>query len=124
MKMKVKIIILITILIHLVFINFSNLFPDGQRGMWELNIEDAPELYKDAVSATIKELLKTNEKPEEFYVQFPEKPTNEPVIVLNLWHKSAFDKINYGKEGNPGGKCRDMYYDKQEHKIIKVLFWQ
>jgi hypothetical protein len=64
-----KKIILITILIHFVFIDFSNLFADGQRGMWKLDIKDIPDLYKDAVSTTINELLKTGEKPEEFFVQ-------------------------------------------------------
>lgn len=115
---------IITVLFPCIFLNIMNIFADGQRGMWELNIAAAPELYRDAVRAVINELVKTKEKPEDFYVQFPEKPNNKPVIILNLWHKSAFNKNNYGKAGNPGGKCRNIHYDTQQHKVIKVLFWQ
>jgi hypothetical protein len=122
--MKMKKILCMTVLIHFGFFYLWNSTAYGQRAMYELNMDNTPELFKDAVRAVIDELVKTEENPEEFYIQFPEKPANEPVIILNLWHKSAFDKINNGKAGNPGGKCRDIYYDIQQHKIIKVLFWQ
>lgn len=96
----------------------------GQRALYKLNVNDTPELYRDAVKAAIVELQKTKERPEDFYVQFPEKFPNEPVVILNLWHKSAFEKKNLGMNGNPGGKCRDMHYDKNLNKIANVLFWQ
>jgi hypothetical protein len=96
----------------------------GQRALCRLNVESAPPLYGEAVSATIDELRRTGESPEEFFVQFPEKPSGDPVVVLNLWHKSAFEERNYGHAGNPGGKCRDVHYDTRQRKIIKVLFWQ
>lgn len=115
---------IITILFHCIFFNIMNIFADGKSGMWELNIAKTPVRYRDAVRAAIHELVKTKEKPEDFYAQFPEKPNNEPVIILNLWHKSAFNKTNFGKAGNPGGKCRNIHFDKQQHKVIKVLFWQ
>ncbi len=96
----------------------------GQRAVCKLNVTEAPALYKDAVDAVILELSNSGEKPGDFYVQFPEKPPAGTIVVLNLWHVSAFRKKQRGIPGNPGGRCRDIHYDTRQKKIVKVLFWQ
>lgn len=61
--------------------------------------------------------------PGEFYVELEERDSGT-LYVLHLWHQSAFLPENIGMNGNPGGKCRDVWYSVKERKIIKTLFWQ
>ncbi len=119
-----KPIFLIAVFMQCTLCSFPSHPAGGQRALFELNVECAPPLYREAVSATIDELRSTGENAEEFLVQFPERPAHDPVVVLNLWHKSAFDERTRGHAGNPGGKCRDVHYDARQRKIIRILFWQ
>ncbi len=82
---------------------------------------------KDVQKIIISELQKDNENPSEFYATvFVEQKfgTVGEVLDFSLWHQSAFLKENWNVQGNPGGKCRDFYYDTNQKKITDKLFWQ
>jgi hypothetical protein len=110
--------------VMLLLFEFPHVSATGQRAMYRLNVNEAPELYRESVCAVIHELRKTREYPGDFFVQFPEIPTDDSVIIINLWHKSALEAVHSDIPGNPGGKCRDMYYDTRSRTVVKVQFWQ
>jgi hypothetical protein len=62
------------------------------------------------------------EFPEEFYADV--KPDGHGVLVFHLWHKSALPIENMDVVGNPGGKCRDVIYDTESHRVRSTLFCQ
>lgn len=81
------------------------------------------EKYQSAINAVIEKLKEDGENPDDFYAKFEEsKNSNE--IIFHLWHKDAFKPENRGIRGNPGGKCRDVYYDVIQKKVTQVSFCQ
>jgi hypothetical protein len=44
--------------------------------------------------------------------------------MFHLWHESAFLPENRNVVGNPGGKCRDVWYDPEKRTVVKVFWWQ
>lgn len=82
-----------------------------------------PEPYRAAVAAVAASLKEEREDPAEFSCDL-EVPADGQELVFHLWHRSAFLPENVGALGNPGGKCRDVWYDRRQQKVIKTLFWQ
>jgi hypothetical protein len=76
-----------------------------------------------AVFSATAQLLRRGEDPAEFYVTSTVRDSGT-VVVLHLWHEAAFYPENASMQGNPGGKCRDMWYDVRRRAITKELFWQ
>jgi hypothetical protein len=68
-------------------------------------------------------VARSGERPEEFLAEV-EVNRVDGVMVFHLWHRSAWDPENQGARGNPGGKCRDVYFDPRRGKVIQTLFWQ
>ena len=91
----------------------------GAKHLSEQNL--FPSEYREAVDAVIKELQKNNETPAEFYAQI-EMDENSSMLIFHLSHQDAFKDDIF--PGNPGGKCRDMYYDVNQKKVVKTLFWK
>ncbi len=85
----------------------------------------APESFSPEHRAPAKvvaaELRSGGEDPSEFFASVTERPD---VLIFHLWHQSAFAPENANVVGNPGGKCRDAYYDKASGTVSKTLFWQ
>lgn len=75
------------------------------------------------IEAVIEALQKQDEDPADFFVQV-HLPSIESVVRVSLWHEDAFSLWHYRDSGNPGGKCRDMYFDRGTEKITKTLFWK
>ena len=86
-----------------------------------IKLEDIAPSFRDAASVAATALRATGEAPQEFFVEIEETPD---AVVLHLWHKDAFLPENANVIGNPGGKCRDMYYDPEARTITKTLLWQ
>jgi len=80
------------------------------------------EYYRPVLRAVIDELKKNREDPSEFYASVESQGPNQAVV--HLWHQDAFKAENLGIVGNPGGRCRDFYYDMKQKKITKKLGWQ
>ena len=86
-----------------------------------VSVEDFAPGLRNAAKAAAAALRATGENPQEFFVEIEE---TADAVVLHLWHEDAFLPENANVVGNPGGKCRDMYYDPQTGTITKTLFWQ
>jgi hypothetical protein len=63
------------------------------------------------------------ERPEEFFAEVEVSRANG-MLVFHLWHRSAWNPENRGAVGNPGGKCRDVYFDPRRGEVTQTLFWQ
>jgi hypothetical protein len=77
---------------------------------------------REAVRAASSELIRQGDSPADFYAEVRKTPEGE--IVLQLWHSDAFRPENRDTVGNPGGKCRTMYFDPGTHRIVRELRWQ
>jgi len=82
-----------------------------------------PSSQQDAARAVAVALRERGEKPGEFHAQVVTEDAGN-VLVFHLWHDSALTKQNRQAPGNPGGKCRDAYYDRRKKQVAKMLFWQ
>jgi hypothetical protein len=81
--------------------------------------ESFPQEYREAASSVAQELRQDRENPAAFYGHVD---SASGALVFHLWHEDAFKE--QGLEGNPGGKCRDFYYDVESHRVTQKLFWQ
>jgi hypothetical protein len=88
-----------------------------------VKVEDFPAQHREAAKAVATALKDRKENPKEFYANVEAK-NNGDVLVFHLWHQSAFDPKNRNVPGNPGGKCRDAFFDTKQGKVTDVLFWQ
>jgi hypothetical protein len=77
--------------------------------------------FQDAARAAAQSLKQSGEKPEAFYA---EVSSDDKALVFHLWHESAFEPANQNVAGNPGGKCRDVWYDLVSRGVTQTLFWQ
>lgn len=78
-----------------------------------------PEKHRPAV----EKVAKSVGKPGEFFAAIEEKKgTGE--LVFHLWHQDAFKPENRNVVGNPGGQCRDVYFDPQKGEVTRTLWWQ
>jgi hypothetical protein len=82
-----------------------------------------PKAYRSVIEVVTSELKKDQEDPSEFYAQIESK-TNSEILVIHLWHQAAFKPGAESMHGNPGGKCRDFYYDTKQERVTKKLWWQ
>ncbi len=78
-----------------------------------------PEKFHEALKA----IQKSQKNPQEFYIQF-EMNNSRTELIFHLWHESAFLQKNRNITGNPGGKCKDVYYNLKQKKVTKTYFWQ
>lgn len=82
-----------------------------------------PEKYRDAARVVAEELRRDQVNPSAFYARV--EASKEPdVLIFHLWHEAAFRPENLYTLGNPGGQCRDFYYDLKLKKVTKKLFWK
>lgn len=77
--------------------------------------------YREAATSVAQELMLDKENPAEFYA---EVESAAGALVFHLWHVDAFKEQNQRLDGNPGGKCRDFYYDVGSHRVTQKVFWQ
>jgi hypothetical protein len=76
-----------------------------------------------AALAVAAELRRIQDDPAEFYATLETRDSGS-VVVFHLWHRSAFYPENAHVDGNPGGKCLDVWYDLQRKVITRRLVWQ
>jgi hypothetical protein len=93
----------------------AGLLPLADAGAFPVDRQTAARAVADA-------LARSGEPPEEFFAEVEDG--RDGVVVFHLWHRSAFDPENRGGHGNPGGKCRDVYFDPSRGEAIRTLFWQ
>ena len=74
-----------------------------------------------AVVAARAELKRVLENPNDFYATVQ---ATDDLVLLELWHRSAFLPENCNEIGNPGGKCRTLGYDPKRDRITSTKFWQ
>ena len=94
----------------------SALLPLADAGAFPADRRAGARAVADAVA-------RSGEQPEEFFAEV-EVRRADGVVVFHLWHRSAWDPENQGACGNPGGKCRDVYFDPRLGEVIQTLFWQ
>jgi hypothetical protein len=79
--------------------------------------------HRNAAQTVAEELIKDGVNPDAFYATI--EPTQSArVLIFHLWHKDAFQEENQGVNGNPGGKCRDFYYNVKRQRVTWKAFWQ
>ena len=84
------------------------------------SVEAFPLEDRDLIRAAAAELLRTGDKPAEFYATVTRSADGAKV---NLWHRSAFLPESRGREGNPGGRCFTMNFDS-DMRVTKKAKWQ
>ena len=83
----------------------------------------APEKFAPGLQEAARAVAQSVGQPQDFYAQIePSRATNE--LIFHLWHKDAFLPANQHLAGNPGGKCRDVYYQREQKKVARTLYWQ
>lgn len=98
---------------------------------------DFPAEYREIAAALAKEQSNAN----EYYVDIKTRRLNQDdgygyvikdlgikeganVVELNCWYISAFTDENRNLNGNPGGRCFTVYYDKKQKKFSTRVSWQ
>jgi hypothetical protein len=87
------------------------------------DIGSFPADYRQAAAAVSEVVDRSGEQSKEFYVKIDANRADK-IIVLHLWHQSAWAPENKGKVGNPGGRCRDAWFDPAIGQVVRVEFWQ
>ena len=87
-----------------------------------MEVSKFPPDQRETVRKSVEQLRLDSEDPAEFYAEIETR--SDGIVIVHLWHESAFSPENRGVVGNPGGKCRDLYYDPKENRITQKLFWQ
>jgi hypothetical protein len=91
--------------------------------------EAFPADRQDAARAVAAALRERGEQPAEFHAEVSSENDGK-VLVFHLWHDSAFEEQERAAAkgvfilGNPGGKCRNAYYDTEKKRVTQMLFWQ
>lgn len=78
-------------------------------------------LEQRALVAARAELQRVLEAPGEFFAVVQ---ATDDLVLLELWHRSAFSPEHCNELGNPGGKCRTFGYDPKRGRITSTKFWQ
>ena len=90
--------------------------------------------HLEALAAVTGEVVRGGGMPDEYYAQV--EPPDEDIVstlklrerrsylVFHLWHVSAFSPENRGVDGNPGGRCMSMLYDKRQKKVVEKWGWK
>ena len=94
----------------------AGLLPLSDAGAFAADQQAGARAVADAV-------VRSGERPEEFFAEV-DAGSADGIVVFHLWHRSAWNPENRGVVGNPGGKCRDVYYDAKRGEVIRTLFWQ
>jgi hypothetical protein len=84
--------------------------------------ENIAKEHREAAKAVAASLRDAGDDPKEFSCQI--EASAEGQLIFHLWHESAFLPENRDVRGNPGGRCRDVYYDPAQKKVVKTLWWQ
>jgi hypothetical protein len=92
-----------------------------------VDTEALPENFREAARAVAASISQAGEDPKEFFAEISSESGGQ-VLVFHLWHTSAFTPENNPPNGivlgNPGGKCRNVYYDTKARRVTETLFWQ
>jgi len=99
----------------------STLTPEDVNATQLIDITKFPAEYRVAVETTAMYLKSKGEEPSEFHAS--NITQSSEIIILPLWHESAF-KFDKNVVGNPGGKCRNIEYDTKSKRVIREVFWQ
>lgn len=84
-----------------------------------------PDEYRPTARAVADALAGGGERSEEFFAQVEGSWAGAAgVVAFHLWHRSAWEPGNRTAVGNPGGKCRDVWFDSSREQVVKTLFWQ
>lgn len=96
--------------------------PRDGHSVGDLNLGQ-PEYFPERLRGAVRAVAKSVGTPAEFWAQIePDRRTGE--LVFHLWQQDAFLPANRNMVGNPGGKCRDVYYSRKDRKVTRTLFWQ
>ena len=95
------------------------------------DISNAPEEEKILWKTTQEWIKNKGEVVNDYYAKIDkEKSTAEETQIL-LYHETAFkvltDAQNHGitsMKGNPGGKCKTLFYSTSTKKVAKEWWWQ
>jgi hypothetical protein len=90
------------------------------------NLDAFPADQRDAARAVAASLGEGGERAAEFYATVTSEDAGK-VLVFHLWHESAFEAQARARgfiPGNPGGKCRDVWYDLEKRRVTQTLYWQ
>jgi len=97
--------------------------PESVHAVQLTRLSALPTPYRAAAEAGAIYLSQHGEQPSEFYVSLDASDQTDKTIELPLWHVSAF-KVSPRVKGNPGGKCRTLYYDVASKQITGTVFWK
>lgn len=72
-----------------------------------------------AIAAVNRELLRVLEAPGDYFASVQ---TAGDLVLLELWHKSAFLPENCRERRC--AKCRTQAYDPKKHKLVSTKVWE
>ena len=96
------------------------LTPEAVGALPIASVDAFPSEQRDLIRAASAELLRTGQQPAEFYGTVARAKDGAEVA---LWHQTAFLPKNRDMDGNPGGRCFTMYFDRAG-RVAKKLKWQ
>jgi hypothetical protein len=76
---------------------------------------------KAAVLAARRELSRLLEVPADY---FGNVQTAGDLVLLELWHRSAFPPDGCIQAGSAGGKRRTLSYDPRKQRIVSSKVWE
>jgi hypothetical protein len=76
---------------------------------------------KAAVLAARRELSRLLEVPSDY---FGSVQTAGDLVLLELWHRSAFPPEGCVLAGSSGGKRRTLSYDPRRQRIVSSKVWE
>ncbi len=101
----------------------AHLTPEKVDAIPIVELERFPAEHREAIRAADRELRSQKEDPRDFFARIGESDDGF-LTVVHLLHADAFLPEYAGVAGNPGGKCRDMYYDRRTGSIARTYVWQ
>jgi hypothetical protein len=84
------------------------------------SVDAFPIEQRELVRAASAEILRTGQRPAEFYGKVR---TGQDGATVDLWHQTAFLPEYRGVVGNPGGRSFTVYFDR-DGRVTKRLNWQ
>lgn len=102
--------------LELVQLSDISSFPTEEQAMWKV---------------ALQWIESKGESADEYYAKIDSTKSTAGETQILLYHKTAFkvltDAQNHGittMKGNPGGKCKTLFYNTSSKKVEKEWWWQ
>ncbi|MGC4090657.1 MAG: hypothetical protein QM756_22845 [Polyangiaceae bacterium] len=95
--------------------------PEAVGAVPLMELKGATPKERQGVEGARVELRRVLEDPTQFFAVVQ---ATDDLVLIELWHRSAFSAEHCAEVGNPGGKCRTLGYDPRKGRVTSTKFWQ